>query len=101
MRDDKFWEKLLKDWEGYGEMVENHLKELLTEELDENNKANIKGTIRMLCMCMTQKENYRICVQSNPLDGIKYLMNLDNSKKAEKEVREKFHVPDTIPIIFK
>jgi len=44
---DKYWEKSLKEWEECVEKVENHLKELLTQELDEENNANITNTVRL------------------------------------------------------
>jgi len=99
--DEKFGKKLLKEHEDRVEKFETHLKEILTKELDEENRSNITDIIRLLCMSMIQKEYYTLIVQSNIIEGMKYLTGCGNSKKAEKEVREKFHVPDSIPLVYK
>ena len=97
----KSWEKRVKEAEDCGEKVENYLKEHLTLELDEENRANIMFNIRSVCKMMILKKYYMLLMQSKHLEAHRHLMDDDNLKKAEKEVREKFHVPDSIPIIYK
>ena len=83
------------------EEVEKYLKELLTLELDEENKTNIRFNIRRSCQSIIWKEHYKLLMQLKNIEAINYLDDFDNWKKAEKEVREKLHVPDSIPIIYK
>ena len=97
----KSWEKRVKEAEDCGEKVENYLKEHLTQELDEENRVNIIFNIRSVCKMMIQKEYYTLLMQSKRLEAHRHLMDDDNLKKAEKEVREKFHVPDSIPLVYK
>lgn len=97
----KDWEKHMKEAEERGEKVETYLKEHLTLELNEENKTNIRYNIKRACQSIIWKEHYKLVMQLKNAEAISYLDDLDNWKKAEKEVREKLHVPDTIPIIYK
>ena len=87
------------DLETRKQILENILQENLTKELDEENIITIQHNIRYICDTIAKMEYCMLASQSKieVLD----VFGRTNLVKTEKEVREKFHVPASIPPVYK
>jgi len=95
-----YFEKQIEIYQKRIKDAEEELKVNLTKDLDGDNKENIESNIRLLCLATVQREFSVLMTHSNTLEAMRYLSGGYNLRKIEKEVREKFHVPDIIPIVF-
>ena len=82
-----------------------HVEALLREDLKKNltqaNIGMIQNRIRGLSSIMIFLKMHRLFSQYKSMEAFKMVSSITLYKKYEKQIRQKFNVPASIPILFK
>lgn len=84
--------------------LEKRLKEELIEKLGrdlESDKIMISEKIKILTKVKMQIKYYNLFLKNKGVEVFSYLSDNSNWRKTEQKIREAFHIPDSIPVIYK